>query len=132
MVDVVNVQNNEQNYVFLVKIVNIMKRFTNKEQTHHLIELGFPRPCSISDFEEIVDYPGTTVIFDYDYSIGELIEFLGMHLTGIHPTTVCDLPIIYVVQYKRKLKSAGYTQIQGELIDKLYDACVELKNEGVI
>ena len=107
MVDVVNVQNNEQNYVFLVKIVNIMKRFTNKEQTHHLIELGFPRPCSISDFEEIVDYPGTTVIFDYDYSIGELIEFLGIHMT---------LP----------------KKIQGELIDELYEACVELKEQGVI
>ena len=41
MVDVVNVQNNEQNYVFLVKIVNIMKQFTNKEQTQRLIKLGF-------------------------------------------------------------------------------------------
>ena len=55
-----------------------------------------------------------------------------MHLMGIHPTTVCDLPIKYVVQYKRDIKSVGYIQIQGELIDKLYDACVELKNEGVI
>lgn len=109
-----------------------MKQFTNKEQTQHLIKLGFPRPCSISDFEEIVDHQGTTFIHELDYSISDLIEFLGMHLMGIHPTTVCDLPIKYVVQYKRDIKSVGYIQIQGELIDKLYDACVELKNEGVI
>ena len=109
-----------------------MKQFTNKEQTQHLIELGFPRPNSISDFEEIVDYQGTTVIHDFDYSIGELIEFLGMHLMGIHPTTICDLPIHYVVQYQRNPKKLAYKEIQGELIDKLYDACVELKNEGVI
>ena len=51
---------------------------------------------------------------------------------GIHPTTVCDLPIIYVVQYKRNPQKVAYKEIQGELIDKLYDACVELKKEGVI
>ena len=114
-----------------------MKQFTNKEQTQHLIELGFPKPKSISDydfdwdvFEEYNYY--TNVEFEYNYSIGELIEFLGMHLMGIHPTTVCDLPIIYVVQYKRNPQKVAYKEIQGELIDKLYDACVELKKEGVI
>ena len=109
-----------------------MKKFTTKEQTQHLIKLGFPRPCSISDFEEIVDYRGTTFIHDFDYSISDLIEFLGLHLMGIHATTVCDLPIIYVVQYQRDPNKVAYKEIQGELIDKLYDACVELKNEGVI
>ena len=57
-----------------------MRQYTNKEQTQHLIKLGFPRPCSISDFEEIVDYQGTTVIHDFDYSIGELIEFLPNYI----------------------------------------------------
>ena len=51
---------------------------------------------------------------------------------GIHPEKICDLPINYVVQYKRDIKSMGYVEIRGELIDKLYDACVTLKNEGVI
>ena len=94
-----------------------MRQFTTKEQTQHLIELGFPRPCSISG---------------YDYSIGELIEFLGLHLMGIQSYTYCDLPIHHRVQYKKEPNKVGYKEIQGELIDKLYDACVELKNEGEI
>ena len=112
-----------------------MKQFTNKEQTQHLIELGFPRPESISEVNYYNYYDEayrTETEFEYNYSIGELIEFLGMHLMGIHPTTVCDLPIIYVVQYQREPNKIGHKEIQGELIDKLYDACVELKNEGVI
>ena len=109
-----------------------MRQFTTKEQTQHLIELGFPRPCSISDFEEIVNYSGTIVNFDYNYSIGELIEFLGIHLMGIQSNTYCDLPIKHRVQYTKEPNKVGYKEIQGELIDKLYDACVELKNEGEI
>ena len=85
-----------------------MKQYTNKEQTQHLIELGFPRPESISEVNYYDEAYTTETEFKYDYSIGELIEFLGIHMT---------LP--------KKI-------IQGELIDKLYDACVELKNEGVI
>ena len=103
-----------------------MKQYTNKEQTQHLIELGFPKPKSN------VDILGKYIIEAFAYSIGELIEFLGMHLNDIHPSTVCDLPIIYVVQYKRDPQKVAYKEIHGELIDKLYDACVELKNEGVI
>ena len=109
-----------------------MKQFTNKEQTHHLIELGFPRPESISEVNYYDEAYTTETDFEYAYSIGELIEFLGMHLMGIHPTTVCDLPIHHVVQYQRDPQKVAYKEIQGELIDKLYDACVELKNEGAI
>ena len=119
-----------------------MRQYTNKEQTQHLIELGFPKP-NVVDVEGFLpedmakyyasgkDEYGCLVCYD-NYSIGQLIEFLGMHLMGIHPTTVCDLPIIYVVQYQREPNKIGYKQIQGELIDKLYDACVELKKEGII
>ena len=110
-----------------------MKLYTTKEQTAHLIELGFPKPNSMSGYRSYMDVGGEVATeITYDYSIGELIEFLGMHLNGIYPTTVCDLPIKYVVQYKRDIKSIGYVEIRGELIDKLYDACVTLKNEGVI
>ena len=119
-----------------------MKQNTTKEQTQYLIELGFPKP-NVVDFEGFLpedmakyyasgkDEYGCLVCYD-NYYIGQLIEFLGMHLMGIHPTTICDLPIKYVVQYQRDYKSLGYVQIQGELIDKLYDACVELKTEGII
>ena len=104
-----------------------MKQYTNKEQTQHLIELGFPEPNSVSVTPKYYDDEN-----EYDYSIGELIEFLGLHLMGIHAITVCDLPITYVVQYQRNPNKVAYKEIQGELIDKLYDACVELKKEGVI
>ena len=39
--------------------------------------------------------------------------------------------IRYRVQYKKE-PNISWIQIQGELIDKLYDACVELKNNGSI
>lgn len=110
-----------------------MRQYTNKEQTQHLIELGFPKPQTVINEYRVLELnPYGPVEFEYAYSIGELIELLGMHLMGIHPTTVCDLPIIYVVQYQRNLKKLAYKETQGELIDKLYEACVELKNEGVI
>lgn len=109
-----------------------MNQNTSKEQTQRLIELGFPEPKSVSEVNYFDTAYTTETELDYAYSIGELIEFLGMHLMGIHLTTIYDLPIKYVVQYKRDYKSLGYVQIQGELIDKLYDACVELKTEGII
>lgn len=122
MVDVVNVQNNEQNYVFLVKIVNIMKQFTNKEQTRHLIELGFPKPKSN------VDILGKYIIESFAYSIGELIELLPMELSGK-----------FYIEYIGNYYQVGYNQDfikntwqEDELIDALYNACVYLKNKGVI
>lgn len=75
--------------------------------TNHVIELGFPRPESISEVNYYDEAYTTETEFEYDYSIGELIEFLGINMT---------LPKI----------------IQGELIDMLYEDCVKLKNEGVI
>ena len=119
-----------------------MKLYTTKEQTAHLIELGFPKPqlvyiedmpfCNLSEYYATgKDEYGFNIFYD-NYSIGDLMTYLGMHLMGIHPEKICDLPIKYVVQYKRDIKSVGFVEIRGELIDKLYDACVTLKNEGVI
>ena len=119
-----------------------MKYTTNKEQTQHLMDLGFPK-TNIVDVEGMLfctlakyyatgkDEYENDVCYD-NYTVGELIDFLGLHLMGIHAATVCDLPITYVVQYQRNPNKVAYKEIQGELIDKLYDACVELKNEGVI
>lgn len=109
-----------------------MKKFTTKEQTQHLIKLGFPRPCSISDFEEIVDHQGTTFIHDLDYSIGDLIEFLGDHLLNIKTYPLYDYPISYGVRFTGRPESIAYKEVRGELIDKLYEACVELKHKALI
>lgn len=119
-----------------------MRQYTIKEQIQHLIELGFPTPINTIEVDgyplTILDnYASTTDEFGwikcyYGYTIGELIEFLGIHLMGIEAYVICNLPIKHRVQYKREPNKVGYKEIQGELIDKLYDACVELKKEGVI
>ena len=102
-----------------------MRQFTTKEQTQHLIELGFPRPCSISDFEEIVDHQGTTFIHDHDYSIGDLIEFIGERNLIMKNILGKNWKIYHDVYY-----SSVFTR--ENLIDALYDACVELKAKGLI
>lgn len=109
-----------------------MRQYTIKEQTQYLIKLGFPAPNSISEVNYFDEAYTTETEFEYAYSIGELIEFLGIHLMGIETYVICNLPIKHRVQYKREPNKVGYKEIQGELIDKLYDACVELKKEGVI
>lgn len=66
------------------------------------------------------------------YSIGELIEFLGKNLLAIGVTTILDLPIKHFVRFTKDPTKVGHIQVQGELIDKLFDACVTLKEEGVL
>lgn len=102
-----------------------MKQYTNKEQTKHLITLGFPKPAS-----DVTNYSTTEkyVIKTYAYSIGELIELLPMELSGK-----------FYIEYIGNYYQVGYNQDfikntwqEDELIDTLYNACVELKNKGVI
>lgn len=49
-----------------------MKQYTSVEQTAKLIELGFAQPKTKLPFEVANDELG------YAYSIGELIEFIGI------------------------------------------------------
>ena len=112
-----------------------MKQYTSKDQTAKLIELGFPKPQGwgnkdISNGMSIALYKDDRE--DFNYSIGELIEFLGKNLLAIGVTTILNLPIKHFVQFTKDCTKGGYTQVQGELIDKLFDACVTLKEEGVI
>lgn len=105
-----------------------MKQYLDKDQTAKLIELGFPKPNSIclsSDNDVMVR--GT-------YSIGELIEFL--------PKRVGDAQIDFFagvgkwfVRYEDRHEVPPITVKQWhsrELIDSLFEACVTLKEEGVI
>ena len=122
-----------------------MKYTTNKEQTQHLLDLGFPK-TNIVDVEGMLfctltkyyatgkDEYGFDVCYD-NYTVGELIDFLGMHLNAILPAPVYGIPpITYDVKIIRKYGDETYLEFKGkgELIDKLYEACVILKNEGVI
>ena len=103
-----------------------MRQYTSQEQTLHLIEMGFPKPKSISDydfdwdvFEEYNYY--TNVEFEYNYSIGELISFL------VNPV-IEDLAEVYRVEYD----GADKQFIETELIDALYKACLDIKDKGMI
>ena len=108
-----------------------MKQYTNQDQTAKLIELGFPKPKHSSSVEEFEGkgWAGHVRV-TFDYSIGELIEFLPrwIHQRG-------GLEIV--------AESDGWLVMHGhdpfdpqctkpELIDALYEYCVKLKNEGAI
>ena len=122
-----------------------MKLYTTKEQTAHLIELGFPKPqlvdiegmlfCTLSKYYATgKNEYGIDICYD-NYSIGELISYLDIHLKAIFSEPVYGIPpITYIVRIMRKCGDETYQDMKGcgELIDKLYDACVTLKNEGVI
>ena len=101
-----------------------MKQYTSKDQTAKLIELGFPRPKP-----SFYQNGATWIQCDGNYSIGELIEFLGKNLLEIGVTTILNLPIKHFIRFTKDCTKGGWTQIQGELIDKLFEACVTLKEE---
>jgi hypothetical protein len=98
-----------------------MKQHTNKEQTKKLIDLGFPQPSLVKDED------GEMV-----YTIGELIHFLGVYMLSISTTKILDYETRYRVQYTKNPETVGWTEIQGELIDKLFTVCVELKLSDII
>ena len=101
-----------------------MRQYTNKEQTRHLIELGFPKPkgwgdTSISNGIILSLYKDSRE--DFNYSIGELISFL------VNPT-IEDLAEIYRVEYD----GAGGPFLEKELIDALYYACIDSRNNNTL
>ena len=90
-----------------------MKQYLTQEQTAKLIELGFEKPRLL--------YFGNNTIGNYAYTIGELIEMLGVYLSSIG-----HIGIVYCVNAR------GIERRSEELIDALYDMIVKLKEEGVI
>ena len=104
-----------------------MKQYTDKDQTAKLIELGFPKPQSIVDILGIYNEVETA------YSIGELIEFLPLELEP-HPDmarrTIVGNEVLYCDEY------IDWVELRfnkhKEIIDNLFDACVTLKEEGLI
>jgi hypothetical protein len=57
----------------------------------------------------------------FAYTIGELIEMLGVHLSSIY-----YIGIVWVVN------AEGLERRSEELIDALYDMCIKLQKEEVI
>ena len=103
-----------------------MRQFTTKEQTQHLIELGFPKPNSVINEHKILELsPYAPIEFEYAYSVGELIGFLDT--VNVRTDIGIGLAKPTCVNTNK-----GYVCWNWELIDNLYDLCVKLKNEGII
>lgn len=100
-----------------------MKQYTNKDQTAKLIELGFPKPQGwgnkdISNRMSIALYNDGRE--DFNYSIGELIEFLENRIYRIEN----DMQWI--------IEGVRVYRVDDELINALFETCVAIKEEGVI
>ena len=92
-----------------------MKQYLDKDQTAKLIELGFPKPKP-----SFYQNGATWIQCDGNYSIGELIEFLEHRIYRIEN----DMQWL--------VDGARVYGADEELINALFEACVTLKEEGVI
>ena len=105
-----------------------MKQYTTSDQTAKLIELGFEKPKGLADAE-----PSSGVWVRPAYSIGELIEMLPEEITiddFTHERVIAKNEVLY---YSWVHEVYFYTfDKNDELIDNLFEACVKLKEEGVI
>lgn len=97
-----------------------MKQYTTPEQTAKLLKLGFEKPSSIASVEPIYGMGGISVV--KAYTIGELVEILD----GKATLEIDNVGGIWMVS----MSIFDFTS--AELIDCLFDACVKLKEEGVI
>jgi hypothetical protein len=113
-----------------------MKQYLNSDQTAKLIELGFKKPESIIDawaHETDIDME---YVYEYAYSIGELIEMLDNIPNNMwnFMRTSARVIKVEVLVFPRTKKDEHLYKISynKELIDALYDMIIMLKEEGVI
>ena len=114
-----------------------MKKFTNKEQTQHLIELGFdipnyidtigtPTKDMLDSYVSIEDEFGVVECYE-NYSIGELLSFLEEYVDDpSEELLVWKDTIFWYVRLSSDSVGAGYDE---ELINALYKYIVELKED---
>ena len=102
-----------------------MRQYTNKEQTQHLIELGFSRPDTISEVNYYDEAYTTETEFEYAYSIGELISFLESYVEDATDELLIWKDSIF---WHTRLTSDNVgSGCDVELINALYNYLVELK-----
>ena len=108
-----------------------MKQYTNQDQTAKLMELGFPKPKHSSSVEEF-DGKGWAghVRVTFDYSIGELIQFLPRWIKPRGGLEIVAESDGWLVMHGHDPFDPQCTK--PELIDALFEYCVKLKEEGVI
>jgi hypothetical protein len=108
-----------------------MKHYTTPEQTKHLIDIGYPIPAGwgnqdISTGICLALYNDGRELFNY--SIAEMIEFMGPYLKSITTNNILDT-LQYRVSYShRKVTHTSTTVCDNELVDALYRAMVDIKN----
>jgi len=100
-----------------------MKQYTNQIQTAKLIELGFEKPKSNHRY-----WRGNELVINTNYSIGELIEFLPESINW-HSRKIIKNTLIYSIGYQDEIY---VFDIHEELIDNLFDACVQFKENNII
>ena len=106
-----------------------MKQYKNESQTAKLIELGFEKPKSSVECElPKGDWRIGAVGIRKAYSIGELLSFLPdvgvtakrLEFDGFHWFVDWD-------SFDKIRQTVGV-----ELVDALYDMCIDIKEERVI
>jgi hypothetical protein len=113
-----------------------MKQYLSSEQTAKLIELGFKKPESIIDawaHETDIDIE---YVYEYAYSIGELIEILPQTINVFYDLSIMSSHkgwcVLYGMIGDGDMWSIEHEVYRNDLIDALYDMIVKLKEEGVI
>ena len=112
-----------------------MRKYTTKDQTQQLINMGFPKPKYI----DVDGYPPKDMLDEYasdkdefgivkvyeNYTIGDMIIFLDTIKVRI------DIGIGHAKPTCVNTND-GYICWNWELIDSLYDLCVKFKTKGII
>ena len=104
-----------------------MTQYTSKDQTAKLIELGFPKPKP-----SFYQNGATWIQCDGNYSIGELIEFIKNVAENNSVNIYTQFNLVEFDIRKERGRRCSYYFREDELIDSLFNACVTLKEEGVI
>lgn len=100
-----------------------MKQYTSESQTVKLIELGFPKPKLEIETQmyNVKGQPLRAATIVGDYSIGELLEFVD------------EFEVVKTYDKCVAVHNCTGTHFYGkEIIDALFELCVQLKEEGVI
>lgn len=112
-----------------------MKLYTNSDQTAKLIELGVKKPkgwCVEGISSRLIMYKHKDDDEDFNYSMGELLSFLPTSWEGddYYALTIRGSKVMYCDPY------LDWIEIEWgnheELIDNLFDVCIELKENGMI
>lgn len=104
-----------------------MKQHTTLDQTAKMIELGFEKPKGSHRY-----WRGNELVINTNYSIGELLSFLPLSFNNddYYARTIRASKVMYCDPYLDWIEVEWIKH--EELIDNLFDACVELRENGVI